>query len=568
MVWIGLSKSTDKPIFTWSDLNPLTGEGHWQNAIPQSQQSMCVAMDPASDFLWRTLPCGGPDAASFICELPIPAWAQGPRGCLLTEIPSLTVLYVPEMSSVELTSDCGLDGTKRVACKGDADRETLLKQLTCTISGDDFEEKTTKSAMPSSSSTLLPTLLPSSTDDNSLNSVSTKSWIWTSNTIDIDYGMPTRHRRETEDTLSPLATKSTGTTKSTKPKADSFLGTNYDTEVTTNSLDSSSMSEQLSTQYITQEASSTTIQTTRESTTTSSAATRMPVTEVSDVAQSTAEPTPDYPSAIGQGQLFSIIENGTMFDIIELNDTSADVEKAPAESSTSSQPVMSKPSVKLTKLNEKKTAKDVSVKTKPLTKKDIYKISDPKKAQVVPTKSTQQPVETLELMNETDITKEVVMVPIVNDQSLKLNRTFRKEVPSPPTDDSIEFNDVEEVAKVAALPIFNDLPESQPEVDTNSGEQRMQMAPAIVSAQPEVTEAATTVGSNSTKDTGDEAAMVQDSWAPPEDTIRPNTTQEEALKKQLLPRSLQTTESTAKPSNSSEAQMVTEATEEVGGVGK
>nr|CAI5863813.1 unnamed protein product [Callosobruchus analis] len=537
---------------------------------------MCVAMDPASDFLWRTLPCGGPDAASFICELPIPAWAQGPRGCLLTEIPSLTVLYVPEMSSVELTSDCGLDGTKRVACKGDADRETLLKQLTCTISGDDFEEKTTKSAMPSSSSTLLPTLLPSSTDDNSLNSVSTKSWIWTSNTIDIDYGMPTRHRRETEDTLSPLATKSTGTTKSTKPKADSFLGififrhlgTNYDTEVTTNSLDSSSMSEQLSTQYITQEASSTTIQTTRESTTTSSAATRMPVTEVSDVAQSTAEPTPDYPSAIGQGQLFSIIENGTMFDIIELNDTSADVEKAPAESSTSSQPVMSKPSVKLTKLNEKKTAKDVSVKTKPLTKKDIYKISDPKKAQVVPTKSTQQPVETLELMNETDITKEVVMVPIVNDQSLKLNRTFRKEVPSPPTDDSIEFNDVEEVAKVAALPIFNDLPESQPEVDTNSGEQRMQMAPAIVSAQPEVTEAATTVGSNSTKDTGDEAAMVQDSWAPPEDTIRPNTTQEEALKKQLLPRSLQTTESTAKPSNSSEAQMVTEATEEVGGVGK
>lgn len=50
--------------------------------------------------------------------LPVPSWAMGPGGCLLTELPSLTVLYNPEQSALELTSDCGLDGTKRIACKG------------------------------------------------------------------------------------------------------------------------------------------------------------------------------------------------------------------------------------------------------------------------------------------------------------------------------------------------------------------------------------------------------------------------------------------------------------------
>lgn len=50
----------------------------------------------------------------------VPSWALGSRGCLLTELPSLTVLYIPEQSALELTSDCGLDGTKRIACKGNA----------------------------------------------------------------------------------------------------------------------------------------------------------------------------------------------------------------------------------------------------------------------------------------------------------------------------------------------------------------------------------------------------------------------------------------------------------------
>lgn len=43
---------------------------------------------------------------------------MGANGCMLTSLPSLTVIYLPEQTAVELTSDCGLDGTKRIACKG------------------------------------------------------------------------------------------------------------------------------------------------------------------------------------------------------------------------------------------------------------------------------------------------------------------------------------------------------------------------------------------------------------------------------------------------------------------
>lgn len=50
----------------------------------------------------------------------VPSWAIGTGGCLLNDLPSLTVLYIPEQSAIELTSDCGLDGTKRIACKGNA----------------------------------------------------------------------------------------------------------------------------------------------------------------------------------------------------------------------------------------------------------------------------------------------------------------------------------------------------------------------------------------------------------------------------------------------------------------
>ena len=44
--------------------------GYWQEQIPKSEAALCAAIDPAADFRWHSLNCGGPETASFICELP------------------------------------------------------------------------------------------------------------------------------------------------------------------------------------------------------------------------------------------------------------------------------------------------------------------------------------------------------------------------------------------------------------------------------------------------------------------------------------------------------------------
>ncbi|KAK9882559.1 hypothetical protein WA026_021909 [Henosepilachna vigintioctopunctata] len=68
-VWIGLSKKTENSDFTWSDSRILSGEGHWREPVPIGSEPLCVTMDPTADFLWKPYSCGGPQSASFICEL-------------------------------------------------------------------------------------------------------------------------------------------------------------------------------------------------------------------------------------------------------------------------------------------------------------------------------------------------------------------------------------------------------------------------------------------------------------------------------------------------------------------
>ncbi|KAG5900726.1 hypothetical protein JTB14_038244 [Gonioctena quinquepunctata] len=450
-VWIGLSKTPEKPDFTWTNFQPLTGEGHWQEAITPSSNPLCVAMDPARDFLWKPMTCGGPEVASFICELPIPSWALGPRGCLLTELPSLTVLYIPEQSSLELTSDCGLDGTKRIACKGDADREEILKQLTCAIPHDDFDDKSTKPPGTFTSSF--------ATAENSLPiNKPTKTPMWTSNTIDIDYGMPTRHRRETEDTLSAGSTTSTVTSMHTAEKmavtAETFTATNYDTEVTTSSLlgistidpttlksSSSEFLASRSTEAATTDNVTPIIELAQTSTTVSTADSRNVFSETIE-----KDISAEYPGAISQGQLFSIIENGTMFDIIELNQTS-ERELRTEATAPPEQKTKLKPSTKLAQLAEKNPKNLMDAKNKPLTKKDIYKNSDPKKNFIKKNNSKTDEIG--------DINKEVEIFPIINDPSLKLNRTFRKDLPKlaePESNNSKESSPSEQEVAAASKP--------------------------------------------------------------------------------------------------------------------
>ncbi|XP_060517674.1 uncharacterized protein LOC132696706 isoform X2 [Cylas formicarius] len=450
-VWIGLSMTREKPNFTWSDYRPLTGEGHWQEALPAGGQgdSLCAIMDPAADFLWRPLPCGGPEIAAFICELEIPTWAVGPKGCLLTELPSLTALYIPEQTAVELTSDCGLDGTKRIACKGNADREELLKQLACVIPNEDFEDKSTRSSAPSSSvaddyetTTVV--------DGNSLNDKTTKSWIWTSNTVDVDYGMPTRHRRETEDTLSPVSTRSSFnqaptttdlswklsrhqeavlTTPQSGPElrkaaASPTAAPNYSDPVSPGvSVGISTIQKGISSDKSTA-AESTVTSTTDKGYDVEAAATTERTTDSSTGAPKDTGPprqmrttqvsnTEEYPSAINQGQLFGIIENGTMFDIIELNDTAEDgrVEpKSTEEPQTGTTPTPS----------EIHPAKKYDTKDPPPTKKPVGK---------EPSKKPNSPKSKTRKEPETDLNKEYELLPEIKDTSTTLNRTYRKEVP-------------------------------------------------------------------------------------------------------------------------------------------
>lgn len=48
----------------------------------------------------------------------MPQWALGSEGCMVRALPALTVLYLPESASVQLTADCGLAEVKKVQCTG------------------------------------------------------------------------------------------------------------------------------------------------------------------------------------------------------------------------------------------------------------------------------------------------------------------------------------------------------------------------------------------------------------------------------------------------------------------
>ncbi|XP_039281071.1 uncharacterized protein LOC111054842 [Nilaparvata lugens] len=133
-VWIGLKRANAESDFTWTDYKGLESGGYWAEALPTTDTAVCAALDPAADFRWHPLNCGGPEVASFICQLEVPVWARQEDGCMLTSLPSLTVTYLPEQGAVELISDCGLEGTRRIACKGQANREEMMKQLSCETS--------------------------------------------------------------------------------------------------------------------------------------------------------------------------------------------------------------------------------------------------------------------------------------------------------------------------------------------------------------------------------------------------------------------------------------------------
>ncbi|GJQ67264.1 hypothetical protein Trydic_g8168 [Trypoxylus dichotomus] len=446
-VWIGLQKNSDKPNFTWTDFRPLSSDNHWQEAIPVGSDPLCVAMDPAADFRWHALPCGGPAIASFICELPVPSWATGTGGCLLTELPSLTVLYIPEQSALELTSDCGLDGTKRIACKGNANRDEMIKQLACTINHDDFEDRPTKS--PSITTTTTPDTTYTSTSHQTTPIIkTTRPWIWT-NTVDTgEYSSPTRHRRETENTMNPLSTQSIPDIASTKPTS---MIQKETVKVGTQTTPKYLNIEAITSAAIT--AISDRILARQQENKVHSIGNESAVVEVSEspdeqgdftatLETKASEPSADgeYPSAINQGQLFSIIENGTVFDIVEMNETGTEENKVKETTTaphvrleiqfgSSDTPAIATRNTEFlytTVMYNKEPTEEAS----PVTNEALRK-SEQQKAAFKDYRSPKTPNDLSTKRDDKTLSKEIEMLPpgaSVNSMT-KLNRTNRKELP-------------------------------------------------------------------------------------------------------------------------------------------
>lgn len=43
--------------------------GYWAEQIPAIDSPLCAVVDPSRDYRWHSLRCGGPDIASFLCEM-------------------------------------------------------------------------------------------------------------------------------------------------------------------------------------------------------------------------------------------------------------------------------------------------------------------------------------------------------------------------------------------------------------------------------------------------------------------------------------------------------------------
>lgn len=203
----------------------------------------------------------------------------------------------------------------------------MIKQLACTINNDDFEDKSTKN--PSIATTTTPDTTYTSTSRETTPGIkTTRPWIWT-NTVDTgEYSSPTRHRRETENTMNPLSTQSTrhiGTTKPTLEIRKEAMEIDAQTtrygnvETITNAAMIAISKEALDKQRESRSQSTADVFGTSGRPDEETHLTATLETKASESADG------EYPSAINQGQLFSIIENGTVFDIIEMNETGTEV---------------------------------------------------------------------------------------------------------------------------------------------------------------------------------------------------------------------------------------------------
>ncbi|XP_049310170.1 mucin-5AC [Bactrocera dorsalis] len=129
IVWIGLMRPQSSDRFMWSNSRPLvTDTGYWAESLPLMDAPLCAVIDPIRDYRWHALRCGGPETASFLCEMPVPSWADS---CILKDMPNLTMQYMADTASIELIRNCAEEGLLKQSCKGKQDRDRALRELIC-----------------------------------------------------------------------------------------------------------------------------------------------------------------------------------------------------------------------------------------------------------------------------------------------------------------------------------------------------------------------------------------------------------------------------------------------------
>lgn len=59
-----------------------------------------------------------------------PEWATE---CLIRALPSLTIQYIADSATIELSRDCGAEGIKRLTCNGKQDQDFIQRELMCLL---------------------------------------------------------------------------------------------------------------------------------------------------------------------------------------------------------------------------------------------------------------------------------------------------------------------------------------------------------------------------------------------------------------------------------------------------
>ncbi|XP_029341675.1 mucin-22 [Acyrthosiphon pisum] len=130
-VWIGLKRNSEASEFTWTNYQPLARSGYFREEVPRSSDPVCVVTDPTANFKWHSLHCGGPEVASFVCELPVPYWASKNNGCMTSMMEGMTVTFLPERPAIQLTKECSPGVSKNVTCKGNMKQSEIIEKLSC-----------------------------------------------------------------------------------------------------------------------------------------------------------------------------------------------------------------------------------------------------------------------------------------------------------------------------------------------------------------------------------------------------------------------------------------------------